>query len=311
MRMWPILATASLFLTTAASADTLRMPTAFYQDVSWSPDGTKIAFSAMVNQMPANVFVMTLKGKLVKQLTDTDSWDGWTCWSKDGARIYFSSNRDGNDEIYVMNADGGGVKRLTNNTAKDVAPCLSPNGTEIVFASDRDGNQEIYAMSTDGSTTRRITNTTANEYNPRWSPDGSAIVCYASNSGAKDQIYLIDPATGESRALGSADTRNTFAGWSPDGASVIYSCSPAEGENWIYAAALDGSKNDKLLPLSAFYASYAPDGQRVAYIGGGWPSSNIYVIDYSDGTMRCLTCDLQLWPEDLAKGNGGNSKKKK
>ena len=295
---WPIRAAVLVLLGSAlAWSDTLQTQTVFYQELSWSPDGTKIAFSAMVNQKPAEVYVMVLRGKLVTKLTDNDVWDGWTCWSQDGARIYFSSNRDGNDEIYAMNADGGGVKRLTINTAKDAAPCISPNGIEIVFASDRDGNQEVYTMSVDGLTSKRLTNTPAKEYNPRWSPDGRHVVCYAEVKGEKDQIVVIDASTGDARRVASDTTHNTFAGWSPDGGAVIYCCSLANGEKWIYSCALDGSKNEKLLPLQAFYADYSPDGKRIAYVAGGWPSSNIYVIDYSDGTLRCLTCDLSLEPE--------------
>ena len=41
-------------------------------------------------------------------------------FSPDGARIAFTSNRDGNSEIYVMNRDGSGVRRLTNHPAIDV-----------------------------------------------------------------------------------------------------------------------------------------------------------------------------------------------
>jgi TolB protein len=50
--------------------------------------------------------------------------DGEPAWSQDGARIVFSTNRDGvlNFEIYVMNADGSGQTRLTTNTAADVSP---------------------------------------------------------------------------------------------------------------------------------------------------------------------------------------------
>ena len=62
------------------------------------------------------------------------------------ARIAFTSNRDGNEEIYVMNADGSGVTRLTNNSANDGGADWSPDGTRVVFASDRDGNYEIYVM---------------------------------------------------------------------------------------------------------------------------------------------------------------------
>ncbi|MBN1658577.1 MAG: PD40 domain-containing protein, partial [Anaerolineae bacterium] len=41
--------------------------------------------------------------------------DGSPCWSPDGKRIAFDSDRDGNWEIYVMNADGSEQVNLTQS----------------------------------------------------------------------------------------------------------------------------------------------------------------------------------------------------
>jgi len=296
-RPWAIFAAVCVvYWGTPALCDTLQTQTVFYQEVSWSPDGNKIAFTAMINQKPAEIYTMLLRGKVVTKLTSNDASDAWTCWSTDGTRIYFTSKRDGNDEIYVMKSDGGGAKRLTENTARDIAPSLSPDGTEIAFVSDRDGNPDIYIMSVDGASTERLTNTPARESNPHWSPNGQQVVCYVQEEGKKDRIVVIDAETGEGTTIAGEATSNTYPSWSADGSAIVYCSSPAEGERWVYSATLDGSKNDKLLPLTAFYSAYSPDGKRIAYIGGAWPSSNIYVIDYSDGTLRCLTCDLALEP---------------
>lgn len=297
-RLWPTFATVIVLgLHVSSVADTVSTSTVFYQDVSWAPDGAKIAFCALVNQQPADVYTMVLKGKVINKLTDNDSYDGWTCWSKDGSQIYFSSKRDGNDEIYVMKADGGGAKRLTNNPARDVCPSLSADGKELVFVSDRDGNADLYIMAVDGSTTERLTSTATKEHNPQWSPTADQIACYVTVDGGNDKLMVVDAASGDARSIGSDASKNTYPSWSADGQSLIYGCSPAEGEKWVFQAMLDGSKDEKLLPLPAFYAKYSPDGKRVAYIAGAWPSSNIYVIDYTDGTLRCLTCDQSLAPE--------------
>ncbi|MCH8275629.1 MAG: PD40 domain-containing protein, partial [Armatimonadetes bacterium] len=63
-----------------------------------------------------------------------------------GAKIAFSSKRDGNSEIYIMNADGTGLTNLTNIAAFDWAPAFSPDGSKVAFSSYRDGNWEIYVM---------------------------------------------------------------------------------------------------------------------------------------------------------------------
>ena len=69
---------------------------------------------------------MNADGSGLTNLTNNAALDAYSAWSPDGAKIAFSSNRDGNDEIYVMNADGSGLTNLTNDSAVDYAPTWSP-----------------------------------------------------------------------------------------------------------------------------------------------------------------------------------------
>ena len=69
---------------------------------------------------------MNVDGSEQKRLTNNPSGDLFPCWSPDGKKIAFDSNRDGNGEIYVMNADGSEPRNLTNNSARDSFPSWSP-----------------------------------------------------------------------------------------------------------------------------------------------------------------------------------------
>src|SRR5262249_46194546 len=84
-------------------------------------------------------------------------------FSRDGTRIAFESDRDGNEEIYVMNADGTGQTRLTNNFVEDSDPSFSPDGARIAFESGRDGNLEGCVMNADGTAPTRLTNNAADD----------------------------------------------------------------------------------------------------------------------------------------------------
>jgi hypothetical protein len=88
---------------------------------SWSPDGTKIAFTSNVDGND-EIYVMNSDGTGVTRLTNSAASDSDPAWSPDGLRIAFMSDRDGNQEIYVMNADGSGQDRITNNPAADYSP---------------------------------------------------------------------------------------------------------------------------------------------------------------------------------------------
>jgi Tol biopolymer transport system component len=68
---------------------------------------------------------MNIDGTEQTRLTDNPANDIYNCFSPDGSKIAFTSNRDGNDEVYIMNSDGTDQKRLTNNTVMDWWPRFS------------------------------------------------------------------------------------------------------------------------------------------------------------------------------------------
>jgi Tol biopolymer transport system component len=49
-----------------------------------------------------------------------------TCWSRDGLRLAFESDREGNFEIFTINVNGSGLTRLTHTSADDQWPAWSP-----------------------------------------------------------------------------------------------------------------------------------------------------------------------------------------
>jgi Tol biopolymer transport system component len=68
---------------------------------SWSPDGTKIVFTARRGGNH-QIYVMNTDGTNPTRLTNNDAEDEYPSWSPDGTKIAFTSDRDGNYEIYVM-----------------------------------------------------------------------------------------------------------------------------------------------------------------------------------------------------------------
>jgi dipeptidyl aminopeptidase/acylaminoacyl peptidase len=87
---------------------------------SWSPDGTKIAFTTQRDGLPL-VYVMNANGSSQLNITLSTTLDSADPeWSPDGNTIAFTSyNRVGQtnaDEIFLMNANGSNIRRITTTS---------------------------------------------------------------------------------------------------------------------------------------------------------------------------------------------------
>jgi len=99
-------------------------------DPSWSPDGTRIAFTGIYRCPHAgglDIWVMNADGSGKVDLTDDDGTDDvHPAWSPDGTRIAFASNRGdlstSAPDIYSMRADGSDIVRLTTESVRDENP---------------------------------------------------------------------------------------------------------------------------------------------------------------------------------------------
>ena len=93
-----------------------------YRYPQWSPDGSKIAFSASLERSDqTEICVINADGtELTNISNNSEGDDRYPSWSYDGSKIAFASNRDGNWEIYVMNADGSEQTNISNSLGDEM-----------------------------------------------------------------------------------------------------------------------------------------------------------------------------------------------
>lgn len=246
-------------------------PSAFYQEAMWSPDGQTLLLSRY-EEGGYKIYSIRADGTEMGRLTSGPG-EYWATWSPEGDRFAFTCNRGGNDEICVANADGSGMTPLTRNPAKETTPAWAPDGSAIAFVSDREeGHYQLHIMDPDGSDQVRIGRGATAEYNPTWAPDSERLAFFASESDT-DWVFVMRRDGTERRRI----ARGVFPSWSPDGGRILYDRSDS-----LFAANTDGS-GERLMALDAFAGRWSPDGEKIAFIRGGWPASEVFIMS-ADGT---------------------------
>src|SRR6266508_327785 len=199
------------------------------EDPTWSPEGTRIAFSTW-QQMPTGMYTVTLRlmnrdSTNIVTLTTEVASDRilGVSWSPDGTRLAFASCRDQNYEIYTVHIDGSHLIRLTNNLAFDGEPTWSPDSTQLAFISARNNaTRELYTMRADGTNVQQLTTTSLSEEEPAWSPDGRQIAF--SRSGLSINVYdLQDGTDTEIYHNPSSDSTLSGVAWSSDSQQLVFS----------------------------------------------------------------------------------------
>ena len=205
------------------------------RDPSWSPDGKRIAFTALREErINYEIYVLDVDGGNLQRLTDNPGNNGHSgdkspSWSPDGKRIVFTARRAGHVEnkfaityeIYVLDVETGNQQRLTNNRNNEWSPSWSPDGKRIAFSSDRKGvlqNFDIYVMDVDGGNPQNLTNDRVDDGSPSWSPDGERIAFVWDR-----QIYVMDADGGNPQNL----SNNRHVDYSPAWLNSPLSVSPA------------------------------------------------------------------------------------
>lgn len=124
----------------------------------WSPRGPHIAWTARTGETrEQEVFVGLSDGTGVRNLSVSPSEDYHPTWSPNGARVAFTSERDGNAELYTAELQTGELRRLTFDAGQDDRASYSPDRDFIAFESTRGGRTGVFVMPPLGGSAIRLT----------------------------------------------------------------------------------------------------------------------------------------------------------
>jgi tricorn protease len=149
----------------------------------------------------------------------------------------------------------------TRDTRMLSQPAVSADHIAFIYAED------LWVANADGSEPRRLTVSEGVESNPVFSPDGKWIAFSAQYDGNVD-VYVIPVEGGIPKRLTWHPAADIVRGFTPDGKSVLFISQRAcfsNRYNKLYTVPVTGGPAKELEIPNAYFASYSPDGSRMAY----------------------------------------------
>jgi TolB protein len=145
---------------------------------SWSPDGSQVAF-ASARDGDAELYILDLGSRVVRQVTQNTELDGEPVWSPDGTQLLaLAMDSLGERALYRINVDGTGKETLTGLGFVPMGHDWSADGTKIVYVGATKFSRELYVWRLDKEAWEAVTTPDAPIFEnsmrdgPRWYQSG-------------------------------------------------------------------------------------------------------------------------------------------
>lgn len=200
-------------------------------DPDVDPEGQRVVFASTRHNRNPDLYIKSIDGLAVTQLTSDPGSDVQPAFSPDGKLVAFASNRAGNWDIWIISVDGGQPAQITAGDGDEVHPSWSPDGSQLVYSrlSGRQGQWELWIVDAIAGGSQMFIG-----YGlfPEWSPTGPKIAYQrARERGTRwFSIWTLTLVDGEPRhpteLAASAHQAMILPNWSPDGRQISYAATP-------------------------------------------------------------------------------------
>lgn len=213
------------------TVDRLPLPSSSYEAPRVSPDGRRIAFGTDDGKEAA-IWVHELAGTTSPKRLTFGGNARFPVWSRDGRRVAYQFERDGDAAIFWQALDGGPPERLTAPGAGEShePEAWSPVADVLAFSSKKG---EVITVWTLWVNSRDIAPfgdaRSSSKPGAVFSPDGRWLA-YASSTGTTIYVEPL-PTTGAKYQLAVPGARQpNHPLWSPDGRELFYNPGPGQFE---------------------------------------------------------------------------------
>ncbi|MDX2114417.1 MAG: DPP IV N-terminal domain-containing protein [Planctomycetota bacterium] len=258
-------------------------------DPALAPDGSMLYFASTAHRASPDIYVKSVDGRSVTQLTNDPASDIMPAVSPDGSRIAFASNRGGSWDLWIMNATGGQAVQVTSDSTHELRPSWSSDGKMLAFCRLGEVSNRWEIWVTDAAQAGVQKFLTFGLF-PSWHPTENRIVFQRGRDRGERlfSIWTLDYNRGEATRLTELVSSPTAAlinpQWSPDGQLVAFTSVPnpgatpsdqlpASADVWIVNAAGGGQAN--------------LTGGRFANLSPTWgPNNSLYFVSDRGGRQH-------------------------
>jgi dipeptidyl aminopeptidase/acylaminoacyl peptidase len=192
-------------------------------------------------------------------------------FSPDGKTVVYISNASGSPQIWSVPAAGGEPRQLTRLTDPVQSVAWSPAGDRLAYEVAPGGglNVQVYVAAPDGSDPKLVT--AGGEVNNRlygWSRDGRWLTIGTNRFNPTEMdAFLLDPATGQTKAVGTGKGLDSVTDVSRDGRFAVISRVASRGDNNLLLVDLETGAETLITPheppAQFGWGEFSADGRRV------------------------------------------------
>jgi Tol biopolymer transport system component len=256
--------------------------------VTWSPDGSRIAYSntdARPHTTSSNLGVwITSVGGSTQQLLVPDG--DRPVWSPDGGTIALTvRGEDGyQNRLRLVNPDGTGLTGLPAAEPYSMEGYRwSPDGGKIAFiAWSPTSIPHLYVINRDGSGLRRLSSEQVLQtWNLSWAPDGQRI--YFAESRGIFSVRVDGTGLRQITVAPQEGYDDRIDGVAPQGDKITFTRydNSADEVIGVYTVNVDGT-GEQLVASQARLGLWSPDGQQIVY---RYPPHDLWIM-MADGTNK-------------------------
>ncbi|MFN8347499.1 MAG: amidohydrolase family protein [Spirosomataceae bacterium] len=261
-------------------------------DLAWSPDGTKLLFSAdRTGNM--DLYTLELAARKFTQLTQTDEDEFQASWLADGQKIAYIKQGLRNTlavgaVLQIMDLTMGTTKAVYKPMFQPGQPSWSPNGKLVILAAleaysakYREGVSKFLMVNSENGQAVSMNSpfpyqTTAMRYRngPIWSPDGTKLAYIKEALLWVIEVNQDGQFVGQPRAVTSELAEAPT--WTGDSKALVYLAT----DRLRKVTLADTSKQD--IPLDLTRKNAVPHGMTVIHAGRLFDGKNEKLITDAD-----------------------------